>query len=79
MSGELFKRLRIWYTHGEGCRFLESVMRSERSLKGCIHSGGGSDVANDNRLGIEQEGEGAPPSFEGFGGEYSGKLELPSL
>lgn len=30
-------------------------MRSERSVKGCIHSGGGSALENDSHLGFVHE------------------------
>lgn len=56
MEGQLkllfCKKWRILGTQGEGWRsgFGSVVMRSERSLNGCTHSGGGRGVKEDARL-----------------------------
>lgn len=70
----LCNRLRICRTHGEGWRsLLESVVtRSERSVVGCTHSGGGSGLKEDIHLRRVIECE-FGYRFEGFG---NGNLEL---
>lgn len=52
-------------------------MRSERSLKGCTHSGGGSAVVKP-QLGFELK-FGVWSMCEGRGGVNSGNLDLPLL
>lgn len=40
------------------------MMRSERSVKGCIHSGGGGELENDSHLGFGDEHVGFGESMD---------------